>query len=94
MPLYIKSHSYGEYVFDWSWADAYRRYGFEYYPKLLCAIPFTPVTASRLLTSDGVTQSDIWKLALSVLEKQSEELGLSSVHVLYPEASLSEIPLT
>ena len=49
MPLYLKSHSYGEYVFDWAWADAYQRHGLAYYPKLLCAIPFTPVTGSRLL---------------------------------------------
>ncbi|HZQ60045.1 MAG TPA: peptidogalycan biosysnthesis protein, partial [Casimicrobiaceae bacterium] len=42
LPLYAKTHSYGEYVFDWSWADAYRRHGRRYYPKLVCAIPFTP----------------------------------------------------
>lgn len=93
MPLYIKTHSYGEYIFDWSWADAYRRYGFEYYPKLLCAIPFTPVTASRLLTAEGTCHSDLWKLALSVLEKQCGELGLSSVHLLYPDQALSDIPV-
>lgn len=93
MPLYIKSHSYGEYIFDWSWADAYRRYGFDYYPKLLCAIPFTPVTDTRLLTADGVCTSDLWKLALSVLQKQCAELGLSSIHVLYPDKDLSDIPL-
>src|SRR4051812_35109724 len=51
MPLYSKAHSYGEYVFDWSWADAYRRYGRRYYPKLVCAIPFTPATGSRLLAA-------------------------------------------
>ena len=43
MPLYLKGHSYGEYVFDWAWADAYHRHGLRYYPKLLCAVPFTPV---------------------------------------------------
>ena len=48
MPLFLKSHSYGEYVFDWAWADAYQRHGLEYYPKLLCAVPFTPVTGPRL----------------------------------------------
>ena len=50
IPGYEKSHSYGEYVFDWGWADAYHRHGLEYYPKRLFAIPFTPVTGSRLLT--------------------------------------------
>lgn len=93
MPLYIKTHSYGEYVFDWAWADAYRRYGFNYYPKLLGAIPFTPVTGCRLLTDTNENEEDIWKLTLSVLEKQSEELGLSSIHVLYPEQQMSDIPL-
>ena len=46
MPLYVKAHSYGEYVFDWSWADAYRRHGRHYYPKLVCAVPFTPATST------------------------------------------------
>src|SRR3989304_4735989 len=49
MPLYLKSHSYGEYVFDWAWADAYQRHGLRYYPKLLNAVPFTPVSGQRLL---------------------------------------------
>jgi predicted N-acyltransferase len=48
MPMYLKSHSYGEYVFDWSWADAWRRSGLDYYPKLVSAIPFTPATGPRL----------------------------------------------
>ena len=46
LPLYVKGHSYGEYVFDWSWADAYRRHGRHYYPKLVCAVPFTPATST------------------------------------------------
>ncbi|MBW7998480.1 MAG: GNAT family N-acetyltransferase, partial [Candidatus Glassbacteria bacterium] len=52
-PLYLKSHSYGEYVFDWSWADAYERAGGRYYPKLQSAVPFTPVTGRRLLVRPG-----------------------------------------
>ncbi|HCD12545.1 MAG TPA: GNAT family N-acetyltransferase, partial [Shewanella sp.] len=48
MPLYLKDHSWGEYVFDWAWADAYQRHGEAYYPKLVCAIPFTPVSGPRL----------------------------------------------
>ncbi len=55
MPLYRKFHSYGEYVFDWAWADAYRRNGVDYYPKLLSAIPFTPVTGPRLIAADATT---------------------------------------
>ena len=50
MPLYIKTHSYGEYVFDWAWADAYHRNGLRYYPKLVSAVPFTPVPGRRILT--------------------------------------------
>ena len=52
LPLYLKSHSYGEYVFDWAWADAYERHGLAYYPKLLCAVPFSPVSGARLLAAD------------------------------------------
>src|SRR5690606_16363189 len=52
MPLYLKQHSWGEYVFDWAWADAYQRYGFNYYPKLVNAIPFTPATGPRLLLAN------------------------------------------
>ncbi len=51
-PVYLKDHSYGEYVFDWAWADAYQRHGLRYYPKLLNAVPFTPVPGSRLLAVD------------------------------------------
>src|ERR1051326_4273256 len=51
VPMYLKSHSYGEYVFDWGWADAYERTGNRYYPKLLCAVTFTPVPGPRLLVA-------------------------------------------
>jgi predicted N-acyltransferase len=80
LPLYAKSHSYGEYVFDWSWADAYERHGLDYYPKLLSAIPFTPVTGPRLLAVD--TQSET-ALVQTLLE-QARQSQLSSLHVLYP----------
>ena len=55
-PMYLKNNSYGEYVFDWAWADAYRRHGLDYYPKLLVAVPFTPVPGSRLLARDAATR--------------------------------------
>ncbi len=80
---YLKSHSYGEYVFDWAWADAYRRHGLRYYPKLLGAVPFTPVPGSRLLAT-----SEVWRtrlaLALGQLTQQAE---LSSAHVLFISAA-------
>ena len=80
LPLYVKSHSYGEYVFDWAWADAYRRNGLDYYPKLLSAIPFTPVSGSRLLARDTMAQAALLD-ALCMLQQNS---GLSSTHVLFP----------
>jgi hypothetical protein len=80
LPLYVKSHSYGEYVFDWAWADAYRRNGLDYYPKLLSAIPFTPVSGSRLLARNTAAQAALLD-ALCVLQRNS---GLSSAHVLFP----------
>jgi predicted N-acyltransferase len=81
MPLYIKTHSYGEYVFDWSWADAYRRHGRHYYPKLLCAIPFTPAPGPRLIAADATTRSELLAGALSLLH----EHRFSSLHILFPQ---------
>jgi len=81
MPLFLKSHSYGEYVFDWAWADAYQRHGLEYYPKLLCAVPFTPVTGPRLLAAQDADRA---KLAAAARELAQE---VSSLHVLFPTAA-------
>lgn len=80
MPLYVKSHSYGEYVFDWAWADAYRRNGLPYYPKLLSAIPFTPVSGSRLMAR---TPEAAAALVQALLEVQQAN-DFSSTHVLFP----------
>jgi uncharacterized protein len=80
MPLYLKGHSYGEYVFDWSWADAYQRHGLEYYPKLLCAIPFTPVSGPRLLARTPAERDILLRAAFAL----AEELGVSSLHCLFP----------
>jgi len=80
MPLYLKSHSYGEYVFDWAWADAYQRHGLDYYPKLLSAVPFTPVTGARLLAPTAEQRSLLVAGALQL----ARDSGLSSLHVLYP----------
>ncbi len=83
LPMYAKFHSYGEYVFDWAWADAYRRNGLEYYPKLLSAIPFTPVSGSRLLATDEHARGALLAALLSVQEASH----LSSTHILYPPES-------
>jgi predicted N-acyltransferase len=79
--MYLKEHSYGEYVFDWAWADAYRRHGLDYYPKLLVAVPFTPVPGPRLL---GRRAADRVAL-LRALEQVARRAGLSSAHVLFPD---------
>ena len=81
MPLFAKTHSYGEYVFDWAWADAHERHGVEYYPKLLCAVPFTPVRGIRIL---GEKDAMI-RAALEMAK------GYSSLHILFSqEAELFE----
>jgi predicted N-acyltransferase len=80
MPLYLKGHSYGEYVFDWGWADAYRRHGLEYYPKLLCAVPFTPVMGRRLLAETPEHRKRLAAGALAL----AQELDISSLHCLFP----------
>jgi uncharacterized protein len=85
MPLYLKNHSYGEYIFDWAWADAYHRAGIAYYPKLLSAIPFTPVTGPRLLAQEESLRRKLASAALDL----AKELGISSVHILYPTESQS-----
>ena len=79
MAAYLKSHSYGEYVFDWAWADAYRRHGLAYYPKLLGAIPFTPVPGPRLLARDDADR----RLLLRAMRSLAVQSELSSAHLLF-----------
>jgi uncharacterized protein len=78
-PLYIKDHSYGEYVFDWAWADAYQRHGLEYYPKLLDAVPFTPVPGPRLLARDAESR----RVLLRAMQQLATDAKLSSAHLLF-----------
>jgi predicted N-acyltransferase len=80
MPLYLKDHSYGEYVFDWGWAEAYQRHGVRYYPKLLCAVPFTPATGPRLLAPSPELRRQLLDGALAVAAEQRA----SSLHILLP----------
>ncbi len=79
--LYAKSHSYGEYVFDWSWASAFQRHGRRYYPKLLGAVPFTPVPGSRLLARDEHARD----VLIRAIETLAREAGVSSAHLLFPD---------
>ena len=80
VPLYLKSHSYGEYVFDWAWADAYEQHGLAYFPKLLAAVPFTPAAGSRLLCRDA----DVRAALAHALMQIARASAVSSLHVLFP----------
>ncbi len=92
VPAYLKFHSWGEFVFDWAWADAYRRYGREYYPKLLTAIPFTPVTGPRLLLNRAFQgaanplggDDQLRQGLLASMADAVRETGVSSYHMLFP----------
>jgi predicted N-acyltransferase len=87
LPLYEKSHSYGEYVFDWAWADAYQQNGLNYYPKLLSAIPFTPITGVRLIARDQQAQHAL----LDELIRLQTSTQISSTHILFPTKDEAEI---
>ncbi|NND55882.1 MAG: GNAT family N-acetyltransferase, partial [Xanthomonadales bacterium] len=80
-PTYIKTNSHGEFVFDWAWADAYHRHSLPYYPKLLTAVPYSPVTGRRLLTQKGHPEAEqLRKELISQAINQCEQLDLSSWH--------------
>lgn len=83
LPAYLKSHSYGEYVFDWSWADAYQRHGYDYYPKLVNAIPFTPATGPRLLSRAPDDRSQMWQSIHQYLQQLCHQSQLSGYHSLF-----------
>lgn len=86
LPLYLKQHSMGEYVFDWAWADAYQRNGLPYYPKLLTAVPFTPSTGPRLL---GRGDDDAVDRVVEAVLTEARRLDVSSWHVLFPQEELA-----
>lgn len=81
LPLYLKRHSYGEYVFDWAWAEAYERQGLDYYPKLLCAVPFSPITGLRALGATAEIRATLIQAALQM----ARQLEVSSLHCLFPD---------
>ena len=83
MPLYLKHHSQGEYVFDHGWAEAYERAGGHYYPKLLCAVPFTPVSGIRLLSHDPQVRTAM----LAAVKQICDQNQLSSVHIIFANES-------
>ncbi|MFZ2541321.1 MAG: GNAT family N-acetyltransferase [Gallionella sp.] len=85
MPLYLKSNSYGEHVFDFAWADAYLHQGLHYYPKLVCSVPFTPVTGARLLVAAGTESNEVRAMLLSAALQFAKDTGVSSLHCLFPD---------
>ncbi len=88
VPLYLKNHSYGEYVFDWGWADAFERAGGTYYPKLQAAVPFTPVTGRRLLVRPDLSperQRAVRRQLLAGLVQLARQLEISSFHITFAE---------
>jgi predicted N-acyltransferase len=90
MPLYLKDHSWGEFVFDWAWARAHEQEGLEYYPKLVSAVPFTPAPSRRLLTADP-DDDEAASILVSAAIKLAEESDCSSLHILFPQER--ELPL-
>ncbi|PCH86035.1 MAG: GNAT family N-acetyltransferase [Piscirickettsiaceae bacterium] len=93
MPCYLKTHSYGEYVFDWAWANAYQQHGLAYYPKLLTAIPFTPATGPRIAfhknSKSDHDQREIIRIIDHAIRDKFSANGISSWHVLFPNQQLS-----
>ena len=90
MPLYLKSHSWGEYVFDQQWAEAYQQQGLAYYPKWLTAIPLTPCQGSRIVMQAAVDPLEVMRLLFNTIKQLSESLGISSWHCLFPEQQQAE----
>src|SRR4029453_15119736 len=86
VPLYAKTHSYGEYVFDWAWANAYHRHGRRYFPKLVAALPFTPREGPRLFAGDEAVQHALLRAALARLQppERRGDPPFSSLHILFP----------
>ena len=84
LPLYIKHDSRGEFVFDWGWAHAYEQAGLAYYPKLVSAVPFTPVTGQRLLVADGAPFDETASTLLAAAQALGDRIGASSLHILFP----------
>jgi uncharacterized protein len=83
-PLYLKNHSYGEYVFDWNWADAYERAGGRYYPKLQCSVPFTPATGPRLLVNPNAERSEVEAGLVAAMLELTQRHKASSLHITFP----------
>ena len=91
MPMYLKIHSYGEYLFDWAIAEAYQQHQLAYYPKLLCAIPFTPAEGQRLGIGKGEDPSEIFGLLYQAILQRQQQLGCSNFQCLYADLPLQQM---
>jgi len=91
MPLYLKTHSQGEYVFDQQWADAYAQSGMDYYPKWLNSIPFTPCQGQRILIKQGLDQQAIIQCCIEYITQLSEQHNISSLHLLFPDHQQTDL---
>ena len=91
MPLYLKLHSWGEYVFDHQWAQAYQQHGLDYYPKWLTAIPLTPCQGTRIVIQEAIDPLEVSQLLLTFIKQNSEQLGISSWHCLFPDLQQVEL---
>jgi predicted N-acyltransferase len=91
LPLYKKTHSYGEYVFDFAWANTYKQHGINYYPKLVGAIPFTPVTGARLMLRAEVDKQQLLPVLCKEITDQLTLSGMSSMHWLFVEQDISQL---
>lgn len=92
MPLYLKQHSWGEYVFDHQWAQAYQQHGLDYYPKWLTAIPLTPCQGARIVSNNQeFDQLEIIRILLTFIKQLSEQRGISSWHCLFPDLQQADL---
>lgn len=91
LPLFVKQHNRGEYVFDHAWAAAYQRHGLNYLPRLVTSVPFTPVTGQRVLLADQVELSEVWPLLTRAIVALAKRLQASSWHGLFVDLALSEL---
>ena len=91
VPLYLKDHSYGEYVFDWAWANAYARAGLEYYPKLVAAVPFTPASGPRLLIAPQADRAAVANALIEAALTHAQQLRASSLHWLFTTESETQL---
>lgn len=89
-PAYLKADSWGEFVFDWAWANAYERAGQSYYPKLVSAVPYTPATGPRLLLAENADYTTVAQALANGAQQICEQLELSSMHWLFPESPLAQ----